>query len=105
MTNTLWKKGHSVGGGRDVLIICNLPFNYSEAVPRQSFELTAEYTSALQNQGVPTDCRNELDIVKARFGLDKRYKVVAVKSGKVFQGEIMDCIRHILATTKNDGGT
>ena len=65
--------------------------------------MTAEDKYALQNQGVPADCRDELDIVKARFGLDKRYKIVAEKSGRIFQ-EVMECIRNILTTTKNDGG-
>ena len=108
LANTLWKKAHSVGGRRDILIMsCDLhaPHKYPEVVPRWSFKLTAEYKSALQNQGVPSNCQDELDIVKARFELDKRYEIIEVKSRKILQGEVMDCIRHILTTTKNDGGT
>ena len=73
-------------------------------MPRQSSKLTAEGKQTLQHQGVSPDCQDELAIVTARYGLDKRFKIVAVKSGKVSRDEVMEYIRYLLTTTKNDGG-
>ena len=73
-------------------------------MPRRSSNLTIKDKQTLHSQGVPPDCQDERAIVKAKYILDKRFKIVGVKSGKMSREEIMECIRHLLTTTKNDGG-
>ena len=94
----------SVGGGRDVLIFFQDLSSHPKAVPRRSSELTIEDKQALRSQGVTSDCQDELFILTARYKLDKECKIVGVKSGKISKVEIMECTRHLLTTTKNDGG-
>ena len=104
----LCKKGRiTIHGGRDVLILApDLSLPHPEAVPRRPGQLTQEDKLMLQNQGLPPDsCHNELDIIKARQELDKRLKIVGVKSGKSLSQEAtMKSIAYLLTTTKNDGG-
>ena len=104
LSSDLWHKAKGVGGGRDVLIIFHDLSSHPEAVPRRSGILTAEGKQTLQCQGVSPDCQDDVAIEAARYGLDKRRKIVAVKSGKVAREEIMEYIRYLLTTTKNDGG-
>ena len=106
MSSNIWNESTIAAGGRDVLIIFpDLRVSRNpEAVPRQSSNLTEEDKLKLQSQGVPSDCHDERDIMKIRYQLDKKYKVAGVKSGIMSQDEVMDCIIHLLAITKNDGG-
>ena len=54
---------------------------------------------------MPTDCHDELAILRVRHDLDKRHKIVNVKSGpSLSQEEVMESIVHLLSTTQNDGG-
>ena len=107
---TLWYKtgvvDYSVCGGRDVLIIfSDLLLPHPEAVARRPGQLTKEDKLKLLIQGVPPDCQDDLDIVTARYKLDKRCKIVGVKSGSSqSRGEVMKSIGQLLTTTKNDGG-
>ena len=48
--------------------------------------------------------QDDLAIVKARCEVDKECAIVGVKSGQLSQEEVMESIRHLLTTTKNDGG-
>ena len=97
---------YEVGGGRDVLIIApDLPLPHPEAVERRPGQLTEEDKLKLQSQRVPTDCHNELDIIKARYELDKDCKIVEIKSGQsLSREEVIKSITHFLSTTQNDGG-
>ena len=72
-------------------------------MPRRPGQLTQEDKLTLQRQGLPPDsCHNELDIIKARYELDKRIKVESGQS--LSREEVIKNIAHLLNTTQNDGG-
>ena len=75
-------------------------------MPRRPGQLTQEDKLELQSQGLPPDsCHNELDIIKARYTLDKECKIIKIKSGKsLSREEAIENIAHLLNTTQNDGG-
>ena len=93
-------------GGRDVLIIApDLSLPHPEAVARRPGQLTEEDKLKLQRQGLPPDCQDELDIMRARYELDKRHKLIEIKSGQpLLQKEVKENIEYLLHTTQNDGG-
>ena len=93
-------------GGRDVLILApDLSFPHPEAVVRRPGQLTEGDKLKLQNQGLPPGCRNELDIIKARYKLVKACELFEVKSGEsLSRKEVLENIAHLLNTTQNDGG-
>ena len=94
-----------VGGGRDVLIIsADLPPHQPEAVARRPGQLTEEDKQKLLSQGVTSDCQSEVDIVRARYGLDKSCKIVDVMSEHSLAQDVSKSIKNLLNTTKNDGG-
>ena len=97
---------YSATGGRDVLILApDLSLSHPEAVARRPGQLTRGDKMTLHRQGLPSDCQDELDIVRARYDLDKWYKLVDVKSGQsMSRDEVMDNIADLLNTTQNDGG-
>ena len=96
---------YSVLGGRDALIIAPvLPLHNSEAVARRPGQLTEDDKQALLSQGVSPEGQDDLAIVKARCQLDKEIRIVGVKSGQLSREEVMESIRHLIATTRNDGG-
>ena len=96
---------YNIHGGRDVLIIApDLPLHNPEAVARRPGQLTEEDKQTLLSQRVSPEGQDELDIVKARYQLDKRCKIVGVRSGQLSREEVMKSIRHLFTTTKNDGG-
>ena len=98
---------YAAGGGRDVLIVAPDPsLTHPEAVARRPGQLTEKDKQTLQRQGVPPDsCQNEVLIIKARHDLDKKQKIVEVKSGQsLSREEVMKSIAHLLITTENDGG-
>ena len=109
MPGRLWRSTgtmvYGVGGGRDVLIIAPDQTHHNpEAVARRPGQLTEEDKQTLQSQGVSPEGQSDLAIVKSRHQLDKRQKIVGVKSGQLSRDEVMESIRHLLTTTKNDGG-
>ena len=72
---------------------------------RRPGQLTEEDKQKLLRQGVFPESHSELDIVKARYRLDKECSIVEVKSGEsVSCEEVLGKIEYILNTTKNDGG-
>ena len=75
-------------------------------MPRRPGQLTQEDKLKLLSQGVPPNlCKNELDIIKARYEQDKRDKMVEVKSRQLLsRKEVVENIAHLLNTTQNDGG-
>ena len=93
-------------GGRDVLVLApDLSHPHPEAVARRPGQLTEEDNLKLQRQGLATDCQSELDIIRARHELDKRHKIVKVKSGQsMSQNDAIESIVHLFNTTQNDGG-
>ena len=97
---------YAVGGGRDVLIIsAGLPPHQPEAVARRPGQLTEEDKQKLLRQGVTSDCRSEVDIVRARYELDKSCKIVDVMSEhSLARKDVLKNITNLLNTTKNDGG-
>ena len=96
---------YSVLGGRDVLIIApDQPLHNPKAVARRPGQLTEEDKQTLLSQGVSPEGQDDLAIVKARCEVDKRFRIVGVKSGQLSREEVMESIRHLLTTTKNDGG-
>ena len=96
---------YSAAGGRDVLILApDLSLPHPEAVARRPGQLTEEDKVKLQSQGLPPDCQSEQDIIRARYDLDKRSKIVEVKSGQSLTQEVIESITHLLNTTQNDGG-
>ena len=96
---------YGVGGGRDVLIIASdQPLHNPKAVARRPGQLTEDDKQTLLSQGVSPEGQDELAIVKARCEVDKRYRIVGVKSGQLSREEVMESIRHLIATTRNDGG-
>jgi hypothetical protein len=97
---------YAVGGGRDVLILApDLSLPHPEAVARRPGQLTDEDKLKLQSQGVFHESHDELDIIKARYRLDKDFSVVEVKSGgSISCKEVLGRIEHILNTTENNGG-
>ena len=110
MPATLWYKtgivDYTVCGGRDILIIfSDLPLPHPEAVARRPGHLMNEDKLKLLIQGIPPVCRDDLDIVTARYKLDKRCKIVGVKLGRMLsREEVIKSIGEFLTTTKNDGG-
>ena len=110
VSKNLWFKtgtiDYGVHGGRDVLIIsADPPPHQPEAVARRPGQLTEEDKQKLLSQGVTSDCQSEMDIVRARYRLDKRCEVVGVVSGhSLTREEVSRRITHFLNTTKNDGG-
>ena len=96
---------YGVGGGRDVLIIApDQPLHNPKAVARRPGQLTQEDKLTLLSQGVSPEGQDELAVVRARCEVDKRYRIVGVKSGQLSREEVMKSIKHLLTTTKNDGG-
>ena len=98
---------YAAGGGRDVLIVApDLSLPHPEAVVRRPGQLTEKDKQTLQKQGVPPDsCQDEVLIVRARHDLDKKQKIVEVKSGQsLSREEVMKSIAHLLTITQNDGG-
>ena len=97
---------YNASGERDVLIIVSdQPFPSPEAVARRPGQLTKEDKQRLQKQGVPPDSKDELAIVKARHNLDKRKRIVGVKSERsLSRAEVMESIAYLLTSTQNDGG-
>ena len=97
---------YSAAGGRDVLILApDLSLPHPEAVARRPGQLIQEDKLKLLHQGVIPESNNELDIIKARYRLDKNYSIVEVKSGRsISYKEVLGSIEHILNTTKNTGG-
>ena len=72
---------------------------------RRPGQLTEKDKLKLLRQGVFPESHNELDIVKARYRLDKECSIVEVKSGEsVSCKEVLRNIGYVLNTTKNDGG-
>jgi hypothetical protein len=106
----LWVKTaiieYGAAGGRDVLILApDLSLPHTEAVARRPGQLTEEDKLKLLRQGVLPEAHNELDIIKARYRLDKRCSIVEVKSGRsISYKEVLRSIEHVLNTTENDGG-
>jgi hypothetical protein len=73
---------YSAAGGRDILILApDLSLPHPEAVARRPGRLTEEEKFNLLLQGVFPESDNELDIIKARYRLDKDCSIVKVKSG------------------------
>ena len=70
---------------------------------RRPGQLTEEDKLKLQRQGVPPDCQDELDIMKARYELGKNL-IIGVKSRQPLSREVIESIAHLLNTTQNDGG-
>ena len=97
---------YSAGGGRDALIIApDLSLPQPEAVARRSGQLTEEDKLKLQRQGLPPDCQDELDIIKARYEFNKEYTIVEVKSRQLLsREEVLENIAQLLNTIQNDGG-
>ena len=97
---------YNAAGRRDVLIIApDLPLPHPEAVARRPGQLTEEDKLKLQSQGVPPDCHDELDIVTERWKMDKRYKIIGVKSGQsLSRDSVIENIAYLLNSTQNDGG-
>ena len=107
--SSLWSRtgttDYGAGGGRDVLILApDLSLPHPEAVARRPGQLTKQDKLKLQRQGVPPDYQSELEIMKARYKLDKKKKVVRVESEKILQEKVMEFIARLLMTTHNDGG-
>ena len=97
---------YNAAGIRDVLIIASKLSNpHPEAVARRPGQLTEEVKLKLQSQGLPPGCQKELDIVKTRWKMDKRYKMLEVHSGEsLSRKQIIQRITRLLNTTQNDGG-
>ena len=72
---------------------------------RRPGQITGKDKQKLLSQGLTIDCQDELDIMIARYELDKRYKIVEVKS-KQFSSrkEVIERTAYLLNTTQNDGG-
>ena len=82
-----------------LIIAPDLSHPHPDAVARRPGQLTWEDKIKLLSQP------SELDIVRARYVLDKRQKLVDVKSGhKLSRDEVIEDIAHLLNTTQNDGG-
>lgn len=78
------KYEYSATGEIDILLIVPaFPSLDPDVVPRRSRgELTDDEKRKLEHQGVPKDChRDDLSIMKARYGLDPNNFIVGVESG------------------------
>ena len=71
---------------------------------RRPGQLTEEDKQKLLSQGVTSDCQSEVDIVRARWKLDKDCKTVEDMSGESLAQDVLKSIAHLLNTTKNNGG-
>ena len=77
---------------------------HPEAVPRRPGQLKEQDKLKLQNQGVSTSYQSELAIAEARYEQDKEITMLGIKSGLLSREDISQHIRHLLTTTRNDGG-
>jgi hypothetical protein len=94
---------YNAAGGRDVLILApDLSLPHPEAVARRPGQLTKEDKLKLLLQGVFSESDNELDIIKARYRLDKDCSIKS--GGSISYKEVLGSIEHVLSTTENDGG-
>ena len=72
---------------------------------RRPGQLTEEDKQKLLSQGVTSECQSEVDIVRARYDLDKTCKIIDVMSGhSLAREDVLKSITNLLNTTKNDGG-
>ena len=71
---------------------------------RRPGQLTEEDKLKLQSQGVPPDCHDELDIIRARYVLDKQYRIVGVNTGQLSRDRIIRSMELLFRTNQNGGG-
>lgn len=72
-----------VGGEREVLLVVSLGASASpDAVPHAKAEgISPEDRRKLESQGVPSDCEDDVSIVRARISLDRDYQLSREVSG------------------------
>ena len=97
---------YNAAGGRDVLVVVpDLPLTHPEAVARRPGQLTEGDKLKLQSQGLPPDCHDELDIITARWKMDKRIQIVRFKKRQsLSREEVLESIAYLFNTTLKDGG-
>ena len=105
------KHNYGASGGRDVLfIVSDSPSRNPDVVPRISRgELTDDERHKLENQGVPRNCHHDdLSIIKARYGLHSRSKIVGVESGdsgrELTREDVKKQIESLMNNTDKAGG-
>ena len=84
-SNNSGKVAYGAAGHRDVLIIVSEDGLPEPDVVRRgkAIELTEEVRRKLENQGIPREDQcDDLSIVKARYGLDKRRTLIGVEIGQ-----------------------
>ena len=94
-------------GGRDILIISPKlqDPHQPEAVARTPGNLTDEDKQKLLSQGVTCDCQSEINIIEARWELDKDCKIVDTLKGSLLtREEVLISINDLFNETQNDGG-
>ena len=112
-SNNSGKTVYGVGGNRDVLIIVSEdPMNHPDVVERRpATELTEETRRKLENQGIPREEQNDdLTIVKARYGLDKKRNIHGVEvsnlgTDKPTKEKVLKQIRVIMNNVTDGGGS
>ena len=105
------KHNYGASGERDVLfIVSDSPSRNPDVVPRISRgELTDDERRKLENQGVPRNCHHDdLSIIKARYGLHSRSKIVGVESGdsgrELTRDDVKKQIESLMNNTDKAGG-
>ena len=71
---------------------------------RRPGQLIEDDKLKLQSQGLPPDCQDELNIIQARYEVDKEYTFKVKSTYSQSQKEVLENIAHLLDTTQNDGG-
>ena len=109
-SNLAGRAAYGAVGHRDVLIIVS-----EDGLPepdvvrrRPAIELTEEVRRKLENQGIPREDQcDDLSIVKARYGLDKKYSISSLQ--RRGEGLTKECvvrkINTVMRKNRNiDGG-
>ena len=82
--------------------------NNSEAIPRRQAKLTRKDQQKLKEQGFPTSCQNEVDLLKGKFRQDNVVEKIEVKRADsknlLLRKDVIKDITQLLQCTKNDGG-
>ena len=111
-SDNLGKTLYGASGNRDVLIIVSEePLNHPDVVERRpAIQLTEEVRGKLEHQGISREEQcDDLTIVKARNGLDKRHTIYGVEmSGpggeRLTRESVYKQITSLMNNTDKEGG-
>ncbi len=101
-----------VGGEREVFLLASFgPPATPDVVPwpPREGEISAEDRRKLDGQGVPSDCQDDLSIVRARISLDRDYHLykeeLSTVDSELTRGHVLSELECFLNQVEQPGGT